>query len=60
MALVCINLLVSFVHQLVSSADQLEIVIPHELCGDFGPEQPASPPGGDSPVLHLRQCHEET
>ena len=46
------------VHQLVSSADELEVVIPHELCGDLGSKQPSRAPGGNSPVLNLRQSHE--
>ena len=40
-------------HQLVCSADQLQVVVVEELRGDLGAKQPAGPTGGDRPVLHL-------
>ena len=46
-------LLVPLVDQLVRSADELEVVVAHELGGDLGSKQPASPAGGHGPVLNL-------
>ena len=40
-------------HKLVSSADELQIVVPHELGCDLGPEEPACSSGGNRPVVHL-------
>ena len=47
------TLLESLVHQLVGSADQLKVVVPHELRRNLGTKQPARTPGGDGPVLNL-------
>ena len=39
--------------QLVSPADELQVVVGEELCGHLGSEQPASSTGRDGPALHL-------
>jgi len=39
--------------QLMSSADQLEVVGIHKLVGHLLSKQPASPPGGHSPVVNF-------
>ena len=39
--------------QLVSPADELQVVVGEELCGHLGSEQPASTTGRNGPALHL-------
>ena len=40
-------------HQLVSPAYQLQVVVADELSSHFGSKQPPSTPGGHCPVVHL-------
>ena len=47
------HLLVTLMDQLVSPADELQVVVGEELCGHLGSEQPASTTGRNGPALHL-------
>lgn len=54
--------LVSLVHQLMSSTDELQVVVSDELRRDLGTKQPTRSSGRHRPGLHLatRELHDHS